>query len=197
MIDLTEKRYTQSWLGVKVRAHRIVLQFAIISTLIYFFGWMALLLSFFAFLCEVIPYNRFDKLFNPWLKKECDKTTLEELDEWVHKIAPKGLEASVTDPEGTAIQLIRELNAHVFEYMGQIHQITIDLCERAEIDLANERSNISRDQIGSLRYEVESVIEIIDPKNEHDLTILERLSRALAIWDDDTLWKNKWSANFN
>jgi hypothetical protein len=73
MIDLTKPKYTRTMLGVKVRAHRIFIQWALIISLVYFYGWGALVLAVAMPILEILPYTNWDRWINPWLRKEVAK----------------------------------------------------------------------------------------------------------------------------
>jgi hypothetical protein len=70
MIDLTEKKYTATKLGFKIRLHRIVFQMLLSTYFIYQFGWIALLFGLAILLCDILPFGQADVFINPWLRKE-------------------------------------------------------------------------------------------------------------------------------
>ncbi len=85
MIDLTKPKYTRSMLGVKIRAHRMILQLISVIVFIYLFGWAAFFLALWALVVlEVLPYKKWERWLNPWLHRELKDSDLRsEVDQWI------------------------------------------------------------------------------------------------------------------
>jgi fatty acid desaturase len=96
MIDLTKKKYSATKLGFKVRAHRIILQLALIALFIYWFGWLTFLMVFLLYVLilfvEVIPYGKWDLKLNPWLRKEDEQVLSSEFEKWLQNELKRDLE---------------------------------------------------------------------------------------------------------
>lgn len=73
--------------------------------------------------------------------------------------------------------------------IGEISQFTIDLAEDLLLEFGwNHRINdinpITRDEIGSKRWEISNVLEIINPALEKDIEILTRAEKILKKYQD-------------
>jgi hypothetical protein len=71
-------------------------------------------------------------------------------------------------------QTVKEVSSKTFYEMEKYSQLVIDLVEEIEdanLDNAEER--------GALIYEIENVLEIIDPKRIDDIKVLSDLKLAL------------------
>lgn len=97
--------------GMKVRFHRVVFQLLFTGLLIYFFGWIALLLALLILACELPTWGKLDNL-NPWCKQYKQKFEQEEREE---------LKQQVTDlvgkifPGSRAVEVNDEDDLKVFD----------------------------------------------------------------------------------
>jgi len=72
------------------------------------------------------------------------------------------------------IQTVKEASSKTFYEMEKYSQLVIDLIEEIEdTDLDNAENR------GALVYEIENVLEIIDPKRIDDIKVLSDLKLAL------------------
>jgi hypothetical protein len=74
------------------------------------------------------------------------------------------------------IMNIKELGDLVFYKMENYHQITIDLVDTVE-DLLGE--DISLDEIGSVCYDINNILEVINPSLIDDIDVLTKLKNEL------------------
>lgn len=172
--------------GFLIRLHRIIPQLAFIALFIYLYGLGAILFAYCAFVFyEMIPYGKFDAWVNPWFRKEFEKQKRQP--------SPRQhITVNAENADQVAMSFIRNIASDAYMLMHDIHQITIDLVERAELELANDHRNITRDDVLSLRYQVELVLEVMNEKHAKDISLLNRLSTALSIWDNDPFWRRRW-----
>jgi len=72
---------------------------------------------------------------------------------------------------------INELSSLVFYKMENYHQITIDLVSEAEHLLMKE--DLSSDDVGSLSYNISTLLEVINPTLIDDIECLNNLNNEL------------------
>jgi hypothetical protein len=72
---------------------------------------------------------------------------------------------------------INELSNLVFYKMENYHQITIDLVSEAEHLLMKE--DLSSDDVGSLSYNISTLLEVINPTLIDDIECLNNLNNEL------------------
>jgi hypothetical protein len=72
---------------------------------------------------------------------------------------------------------INELSNLVFYKMENYHQITIDLVSEAEHLLIKE--DLSSDDVGSLSYNISTLLEVINPTLIDDIECLNNLNNEL------------------
>lgn len=170
--------------GYLLRLHRVIPQVLLMALFIYLYGFVALLFTAVFILFEVIPYGKFDAWINPWYRKEVKKK---------ERLPIKStITVNAENADQVAMSFIRNIASDTYMLMHDVHQITIDLVERAELELANDHRNITRDDVLSLRYQVELVLEVMNEKHAKDISLLNRLSTALSIWDNDPFWRRRW-----
>lgn len=73
---------------------------------------------------------------------------------------------------------IRELSNKTFYYMGNYSQLTIDLVQKAE-QLFTIKDKVRSEEFGSLLYDVDNVLEVVNPLLLHDIEVLKELSKLL------------------
>lgn len=72
---------------------------------------------------------------------------------------------------------MREISDKVFYGMKNYSQSIIDLVEKIEEIYINDE--VSYEKCGALHYDVNNVLEIIDPARTHDVEVLKELSELL------------------
>lgn len=65
--------------GYKIRIHRIIFEFLLFATMVFFYGWLALLMILIVLAVEFTPYNKLDEKINPWYKAYIRKRQEKEL----------------------------------------------------------------------------------------------------------------------
>lgn len=73
---------------------------------------------------------------------------------------------------------IRELSNKTFYHMHNYSQLTIDLVQKAE-QLFTIKDKVRSYEYGSLHYDVDNVLEVINPLLLHDIEVLKELSELL------------------
>lgn len=190
-------KYYQSWEGVKVRIHRMILQLIFITVFIYLMGWVAFFLAVWTFVVlELVPYGRIDRWINPWFRRaiaEGKKETVDGMKQFLESVDLRELgveQEFIKKPPvrcEEAVQEIFSLDNEAYQRMGDLHQLTIDLIQQVGLE-AVDSVNFDRERLCSLRYEVESVLDVISPAYLLDVALLNRLAVALKKWDDDKYW---------
>jgi len=74
---------------------------------------------------------------------------------------------------------IKELSNLVFYKMENYQQITIDLVDEAEVLLMED--NFSSDEIGSLCYNISTLLDVINPNLIDDIECLNNLKNELEL----------------
>jgi hypothetical protein len=72
---------------------------------------------------------------------------------------------------------IREISDKVFYRMGNYSQLIIDLVENVQQLYINDE--VTYENCGALHYDVDNVLEIIDPSRTYDVEALKELSELL------------------
>lgn len=75
---------------------------------------------------------------------------------------------------------IRELSNKTFYQMANYSQLTIDLVQKAE-QLFTIKDEVKSEEYGSLHYDVDNVLEVINPLLLHDIEVLKELSELLKL----------------
>ena len=70
-------------------------------------------------------------------------------------------------------------------YSKDLQQITIDLVQDEVEELINSEEPVTRDAVGAAAYEVDILLDAMNPKFEKDIDILKRLYKALNDLSDD------------
>lgn len=75
------------------------------------------------------------------------------------------------------MRTIEQINHDVFYDMEKFSQLTTDMVEKVEEVLSTE--DYIRGDLGYLRYEINNVLEVINPKREDDIRILHELKNLI------------------
>lgn len=75
------------------------------------------------------------------------------------------------------MRTIEQINHEVFYDMEKFSQLTTDMVEKVEEVLSTE--DYIRGDLGYLRYEINNVLEVINPKREDDIRILHELKNLI------------------
>jgi hypothetical protein len=91
------------------------------------------------------------------------------------------------------LKQLRALESRVFDNMGQASQLLIDFVQETIQDLDRDYNEqpIERDELGSLRYQIENLVDIYSPVMVFDLDILKRFDIVLSDWYDEVEFNNK------
>jgi uncharacterized protein YutD len=75
------------------------------------------------------------------------------------------------------MRTIEQINHEVFYDMEKFSQLTTDMVEKVEEVLSTE--DYIRGDLGYIRYEINNVLEVINPKREDDIRILHELKNLI------------------
>lgn len=75
------------------------------------------------------------------------------------------------------IHKMHQISNKVFYKMSNYSQLIIDLTQEVEQLFVNDE--VTYEKCGALHYDVDNVLEIIDPSRIHDVEVLKELSELL------------------
>jgi hypothetical protein len=65
---------------LKPRIHRLIPEIILFALMIYFYGWLALLINCLIVFLEIAPFNKIDERLNPWYKKYAREETMQQME---------------------------------------------------------------------------------------------------------------------
>jgi hypothetical protein len=65
---------------LKLRIHRLIPEIILFALMIYYYGWIALLINGLIVFLELAPFNKIDERLNPWYKKYAREETLQQME---------------------------------------------------------------------------------------------------------------------
>lgn len=85
---------------------------------------------------------------------------------------------------------LRTIDSLVYKNMGKTSQLVIDFVQESIIDLSRDfdESPITRDELGSLSYQIDCLLEIFNPKKLFDIFILDQFKAVIDSWYNDVVF---------
>ena len=90
------------------------------------------------------------------------------------------------------LKLLREIDKEVYYNMGKVSQRVIDTIEEVVGDLGRdtEEAPIERDELGSIRYDIDTLLEFFDAVRKYEIEILKKIDKILEAWYEDIEFRN-------
>lgn len=92
------------------------------------------------------------------------------------------------------IKRLRELDSEIFRNMGKVSQITIDRIQETIIDLDRDFTcdePVYRDELGSINYQNDVLLEVFNPEKEYDIDVLKRFDKIIEEWRNNVDFVNR------
>lgn len=90
------------------------------------------------------------------------------------------------------LEELREIESYTFDNMGKTSQRVIDVVQETVHQLSRdvEDDPIQRDELGCIKYDIDTLLEVFNPKLEFDIGILKRVYKIISDWYNDVEFIN-------
>jgi hypothetical protein len=88
---------------------------------------------------------------------------------------------------------LREVERSIYENMGNVSQITIDIVQETILQLDkydDEDEVIERDELGALNYDISILLKVFNPKLKFDIATLKKFDEIIKNWYNDVEFVN-------